>query len=377
MTDTLSTAVPEQRTDAAADDEARRDALAERLFAAALGGIELLTVELGRRLNLYAAVQADGAVTAAQLARRAGIAERYAREWLEQQAEAGILDVAEDTGEPDTRRFAIPAGHATVLLEEEHPSYLMALAPALTSLGLAMPAVTEAYRTGAGVNYAAYGEELRHGLSGLNRPMFVNELGDWLATMPDVVDRLREGADVLDVGCGVGWSSIAMARAYPRIRVRGIDLDRASITEARVNAQAAGVADRVSFQVGDAASVEATGDGRGYALVTVFEALHDMGEPIQALRGMRAALAPGGVVFIADESVADEFTTPVSEAERFQFAWSVLHCLPATMAESTAVASGTVLRTPTVRAWVEQAGYAGLTVQPIENFFWRFYRLDP
>jgi 2-polyprenyl-3-methyl-5-hydroxy-6-metoxy-1,4-benzoquinol methylase len=203
--------------------------------------------------------------------------------------------------------------------------------------------------------------------------MFTHSLtGEWLPALPEVHRRLRgPGARVLDLGCGVGNSSIALARAYPSVVVRGIDLDPASIAEARRNSADAGVADRVTFGLGDAAAaIEGT-----YDLVTIFEALHDMADPIAVLATARSVLAEGGSVFIADERVEDTFTAPAGEIERLQYAFSVLHCLPATRAEGGHTAHGTILRAPTLLAWAREAGYGQADVLDIPHDFWRFYRL--
>jgi ubiquinone/menaquinone biosynthesis C-methylase UbiE len=177
---------------------------------------------------------------------------------------------------------------------------------------------------------------------------------------------------VLDLGCGLGASSIALARAYPRVQVLGVDLDQASVTEARAEAAKAGVADRATFVVGDAARVASEAP---FDLVTVFEALHDIADPVGTLRAARAVLADGGSVLVADERVADAFTAPGDPVERFMYGWSVLHCLPATLAEHPAEAAGTVLRAPTVARWAAAAGFAEFEILPIDNPFWRFYRM--
>jgi SAM-dependent methyltransferase len=191
----------------------------------------------------------------------------------------------------------------------------------------------------------------------------------WLAALPEVRDRLTHGGCVLDVGCGTGWSSIAPARAFPQTTVVDIDLDEASITEARDNAERADVADRVTFEVRNAAAYHPAGAAR-YDLACLFEALHDMGDPVAALRRIRAALAPGAPVLIADERIAEGLTAPADEVERFMYGWSVLHCLPATIDESDAVANGTVLREGTVRDWARQAGFRHVQTLPIDNDFW-------
>ena len=365
---------PEAAETIAREDENRRDTLAERMFESLLGGMELLSVDLGRRLRLYETIWDAGSVTSHDLAGRSGIAERYAREWLEQQAVAGILDATDAGAATDERRYTLPRAHAAVLVDEDDPACMIGAAPSLTGLALSLSSVVEAYRTGTGVPYAHFGTEIRHGIGAFNRPMFVNEFaGAWLQAAPDLRARLDGGGRVLDVGCGMGWSSVALAQAFPQVTVHGVDLDEASIADARRNAEDAGVAERVTFSVANAAAFES---GDQYDMACMFEALHDMGDPVGALQRIRAALVPGGALLVADERVADSFTAPGDPIERFMYGWSALHCLPATMAESTAVANGTVLRERTVREWGRQAGYATVDVMAVNNDFWRFYRLD-
>ena len=311
------------------------------------------------------------------MADRAGIADRYALEWLEQQAAAGFLDVAADTGESLSRRFELPAAHEPVLLDADHPANTIAFAPFLTGLGLTLPDVADAYRTGAGVSYERFGAEVRHGIGLGNRPMFTTGLPDWLAELPDIADRLDRGGRVLDMGCGTGWSSIVLARTYPAARIDAIDMDSGSIAEARIAAANEGVADRVRFVLGNASDpTDLPRPAGGYDLIAIFEALHDMGDPVAALTAARALLDAGGAVLVADERVSDEFTVPAGDVDRLMYAASVLHCLPATMAESSDTANGTVLRRSTVQAWAGEAGFI-LTELPVDHLLWRFYRLDP
>jgi SAM-dependent methyltransferase len=362
-------------TDAAQALSRERDALGERLFGALLGGMELLSVELGIQTGLYAALRDGGPATAGELAGRTGISERYAREWLEQQATAGLLKV-HTPGGPAQRRYVLPDGHAEALLDVESPGYMSAAGPTLVGLTNVLSVVAAAYRSGEGVPYGRYGAEIRHAIGDFNRPMFANELAaEWLPALGDVYLRLRLGAAgrVLDVACGTGWSSIALARACPGVQVDGVDLDEASIADARRNAATAGVADRVRFEVGDAAALDRPG---GYDLACIFEALHDMGNPVGALRQIRGLLGPGAPLLVVDERVAESFTAAGGEIERLYYAWSVLHCLPATLAESPKIAHGTVLRTDTVRQWAHDSGYASVEVLPVANDLWRFYRLN-
>jgi SAM-dependent methyltransferase len=349
------------------------DQLAERLVTDTIATMETLSVSLGISLGLYQAL-ADGKADARQLAERAGIHPRYAREWLEQQAVAGILQAEDGHADPYGRIFTLPDPHREVLLDGDSPSYLGTLPGFTASMAGVLPEVAAAFRTGGGVAYEAYGDQTRHGIAGMNRPMFRTQLADWLATLPDVRQRLAAGpAHVLDLGCGAGASSIALAELFPQVRVHGVDLDAASVAEARDHAANAGLAGRVTFEQADAASL--TGTDR-YQLVCLFEALHDIADPVAALRAARGLLAPGGAVLVGDERVAEQFSPGGDWVERLNYGFSVLHCLPATRAEGTAVEAGTVLRPDTVAEYASKAGLTS-TVLPVEHDMWRFYRLDP
>jgi SAM-dependent methyltransferase/predicted transcriptional regulator len=360
---------------AAADEAGRRDALAERLFTSMIGTNELASVWLGLRLNLYEALRDQGPATVAELAGRAGIDARYAREWLEQQAVAGLLDVEDAAADAESRRYRLPAVHAEVLLDADHPAHAGATAWWMGSLGEVLPRIPGIYRSGEGLPYPEYGADCRLAIANFNRPMFVNDLAGWFVGVPDLQARLAApGARVLDAGCGIGWSSISLARAFPSLRVDGIDSDEASIAEAQRLAAEAGVGDRVRFQRVDAAELGAAGGG-GYDVAFIFEALHDMARPVEALEAIRALLGDGGVVVVADEKVSETFTAPGDEIERLNYGFSFWHCLPATRAETPSAANGTVLRPATVRAWSERVGFASLRVLPVDNAFWRFYEL--
>lgn len=205
----------------------------------------------------------------------------------------------------------------------------------------------------------------------MNRVQFVNSLAsEWMPALPDLHERLEAGGRIADVACGTGWSTIALARAYPRAEVHGLDLDTASIELARENAQREGVSLR--FEARDAAD---PGFGGRFDLVTCFEAVHDMARPVEALRGMRALLADGGAVLIGDERVADRFTAPGDEVERLMYGFSIFHCLAVGREEQPSAATGTAMRADTLHEYADAAGFANFEVLPIENDFWRFYRL--
>lgn len=353
-------------------------ALAERLFRAGLCSFELLTVYLGLRLGLYSTLVAVGGATPDELAAGAEIDERYAREWLEQQAVAGILDVDDVTVPADDRRYRLPPGHAEALLDEESLSHAGPFALFLMCAAPVVPELLDAYRTGAGVPYTRYGRDHVEGQGAFNRASFSRLLAtEWLPVgAPDVHVRLQaeSPARVLDVACGVGWSSIALARGYPRAHIDAVDSDAASIADAQRHAAEAGVGDRVTFILDDAAG--ASGD-TGYDVAFIFEALHDMSRPVEVLAGIRARLAKGGTVIVMDERAAETFTAPGDELERFLYSASVLCCLPVGRSEQPSAATGTVLRPETVRRYATEAGFASVEVLPVEHDFFRFYRLVP
>jgi 2-polyprenyl-3-methyl-5-hydroxy-6-metoxy-1,4-benzoquinol methylase len=353
----------------------RSDALVERLFAATIDALELSAVYLGTELGLYRALADRGPLTPPALADAAGIAPRYAREWLEQQAVAGLIDVDDRDGEApaDERRYTIDPEHARVLAEPDDAAHVAPFAHMLAGIGQVLPRLVEAYRTGDGVAYQEYGRDFRHGQGHINRPAFTHALPDtWLAAMPDVAARLRDGgARVADVGCGQGWSTIAVARAYPDAEVVGIDADPPSIADARGHAAAAGV--DATFVAADAGALEAHGP---FDLVLVLETLHDLARPVEFLAAARAALRPGAVALVVDEKVADRFTAPGDETERMMYGWSVLHCLPTQLVEHPSAALGTVMRTDDVRRLAADAGFASVEVLPVEDDLFRLYRLN-
>ncbi len=356
-------------------EETQRDALAERLFGAALGAYELLTVHLGDRLGYYRALAEGGEVTSAELAAATGTDERYAREWLEQQAVAAILEVDDAEAAPDERLFRLPAGHAEVLVDRDSLAHLTPMARYGVSFAQTLPAIEDAFRTGGGVSWEDFGALGREAQGDVNRPVFANLLGsEWLPSVEDVHQRLLADppARVADVACGAGWSSIAIARAYPKVSVDGLDLDEESVVLARRNVAETEVADRVTVQARDAGDPELAGS---YQLVTVFEAVHDMSRPVEVLRSLRGLVAEDGAVIVMDERVADAFTAPGDEIERIMYTYSVLCCLPVGRAEQPSAATGTVMRADTLRRYATEAGFAEVEVLPIEHDVFRFYRL--
>jgi 2-polyprenyl-3-methyl-5-hydroxy-6-metoxy-1,4-benzoquinol methylase len=337
---------------------------------------ELMTVYLGDNLGLYRALDRAGSMTAPELAKETGIFERYAREWLEQQAAAGILTVDDVSAGVDERRYVLPPGHIEPLLDLESPYSMAPFCKSFVAVSGAMPALVDAFRSGGLVPWSAYGRDMIEAQGDFNRPWLVGSLGtEHLPSIPDLHARLSSeaGAKVADVACGVGWAGISLARAYPNVTVDGFDLDEASIEIASQNAQGAGVADRVRFEARDGAAPGLKGT---YDLAMVVEAIHDLSQPVAVLRAIREMLKPGGTLIVADERTEDSFTAPASETERLFYAYSVLCCLPSAMEDQTSAGTGTVMRRSTFERYAKEAGFDEVSVLPIEHDFLRFYRLD-
>jgi SAM-dependent methyltransferase len=350
-------------------------ALVTRMLRNMAGALELYTVYLGDRLGLYRAL-ADGVpVTSAELAERTGTNERYVREWLEQQAVGGLLAVDKQAADPLERRFSLPAAHVPVLADPDDVRYRAYNGTEIARAARWLPSLVEAFRAGGAPVPEALtpGAWAPEGRPDYNRADFLALLGkSWLPAIPAVDERLRAepAARVADLACGAGWSSIAIARAYPLVHVDGFDLDEDVIEAARRNAAQAGVADRVRFYAASADQMSAR-----YDVVTIIEGLHDMARPVPVLRAAREALSSPGWVVIAEERVEDEFGAPGSVLEQFHYGWSVVGCLPGAMGDPETAATGAVMRPATLRRYAVDAGFADVEPLPVEADAFRFYLL--
>ncbi|MEO7117896.1 MAG: class I SAM-dependent methyltransferase [Candidatus Limnocylindrales bacterium] len=359
-------------------DATRTTALVDRLFEAALGTLDIAAVYVGDRMGLYRALADAGPMSSAELAARAGIRERYAREWLEQQAVTGILDVDVAASAPADRRYTLPSAHAAALIDPDDASSISPLARTIVAALQALPHVLRAFRLGGGVPWSTYGPDMIESQGDFNRPWIRARLGtEYLPSVTDVHARLLADppARVADVACGVGWAALAIARAYPQVTVVGLDPDPSSIEIARGLAQEAGLADRVTFEVRNGATVGAAGP---FDLAVVIESIHDMAQPVQVLAGIREGLAPGGTLIVADENVAESFTAPGDAVERLMYGFSFLVCLPSGLSDDPSVGTGTVMRPETMRKYATEAGFRDVeTLDQIHHDFLRFYRLTP
>lgn len=364
-------------TSVPASPSAQSEYLTERIIESAIHTMDMFSIYLGDRLGFYRALASAESLSPAELAEQTSCDQRYVREWLEQQAVTGILQVQTANGTGDSRRYTLVPGYADVLTNTESLAYLAPLAAQLAGLVKPLDEIVAAYRTGGGVPFEHYGTDMVRGIADANRVLFINQLAtEWIPAMPDIDRRLNAEppARVADFGCGSGWSSIALARGYPKVRVDGLDLDQASIDLARTNARNEGLDDRISFHLRDANDPELHGQ---YDLAMAFECIHDMADPVGALRAMRQLVGQSGPVLIGDEMVAESFTAPGDEIERLMYGFSILHCLPVGRTETPSAETGTIMRPETLRRYASDAGFSAVDILPIEHDLWRFYRLTP
>ncbi len=348
-----------------------REAFVRRMNDSVLGAFDIASTYLGLKLGLYQSLVEDGPATAAELAGRTGTDQRLVREWLEQQGATELLTATRDGVE---WRFAVPPGHVGVLLDLEALDGVGGTMRSVVADLAQLPRLVESFRTGVGIPYADYGPDEAEGQAMGTRPVYRAEIKGWLSAIPGLAERLGDGsARVLDIGCGVGWSSVSVAQAFPGVRVDGVDLDPGSIAAAQQVAVAEGVADRVTFELRDAATLS----GADYDVALMLEMLHDLARPVDALRIARQVLAPGGVVLVADEPVSDAYDGPADADDRRYYGYSLLHCLPASMTEPGSAATGTVMRADTLREYARAAGFASVEVLPVESVAFRLYLLRP
>jgi SAM-dependent methyltransferase len=305
-------------------------------------------VVIGEKLGLYKAL-AHGPMGPTELAARTETDERYLREWLASQAAGGYITYDDKTG-----KFSLSEEQAFTLANEDSPAYLPgAFELALGSLA-AVPRITEAFRTGAGMGWHEHTEEVFHGCEKFFRPGYAaNLVSTWIPSLNGVQAKLQAGARVADVGCGKGASTILMAKAYPNSKFYGFDYHPGSIEGAREAARKAGVADRVTFEVAKAKEFP----GRDYDFVAVFDCLHDMGDPIGASAHVRQSLAKDGTWMIVEPFANDQLKDNLNPVGRVYYSFSTLLCTPCSRSQEVGLCLGAQAGEGRIREVVKAAGF--------------------
>jgi SAM-dependent methyltransferase len=306
-------------------------------------------VVMGDRLGYYQALADHGSATPSELAERTSTDEHYTREWLNAQAAGGIVEYDAGTG-----RYTLPPEHAVAMTDPSSPAYL----PGFFQIALGTLQHTtetiEAARSGAGVGWHEHTSDVHVGCERFFRPSYnANLLPSWLPALEGVVDKLQRGATVADIGCGHGSSTILMAEAFPRSRFIGSDYHQPSIETARLRAAEAGVTDRASFEV---AAADRFG-GSEFDLVTTFDALHDMGDPVGAARHVREALAADGTWMLVEPMAGDRVEDNLNPVGRAYYGFSTLLCTPASLSQPVGLALGTQAGPARIQDVTKAAGF--------------------
>jgi SAM-dependent methyltransferase len=330
-------------------DQTRVEAFTNQVFAdlaACYGGV---MVTLGDRLGLYEAMADGASLTSREVADRASSAERYVREWLASQVAAGYIEY-----DPLAETYRLPPEHAAVLADRASPTFMPIAFNVPASMWLDEDRAVATFRTGDGVAWGDHHDRLHAGVAGFYRNGYRASLVDeWLPALDGVVERLTAGARVADVGCGHGHSTVLMAQAFPRSTFVGIDPHPASIAAAREYAAAAGVTDRVRFEVATATSYQ----DREFDLIAFFDCLHDLGDPVGAAAHAHSALADGGTVMLVEPNAGDSIMDNVGPVGRVYYSASTTVCVAHALSEPVGRALGAQAGEARLRAVFAEAGF--------------------
>ena len=330
-------------------DQDRLEQFLGRFVEDAAAAESAVCAYLGDRLGLYEAMAEAGPVTSAQLAERTDTHERYVREWLSNQAAGGYV-----TYDAGTDTFELPPEQAAVLADPDSPVHLTGIFEIVAAMWAATGQLEDAFRTGEGLGWEAHDPRLYRGVARLFGPIYRSQLiEDWIPALEGVEQRLRDGAQVADVGCGHGISTLEMAKAYPASRFVGFDYHEASVAQAAKQAADAGLGDRVSFEVAAAEAIP----GEGYDLICLFDCFHDMGDPIGVATHLRASLAEDGALLLVEPMAGDDLMDNLNPVSRLYYAGSVALCTPSSLAQEGRMGLGAQAGQARLTEVLNQAGF--------------------
>ena len=330
-------------------DEDRLNQLIGQMVSDLGGASSVAMVRIGDALGLYKALHANGAMTAAELGSSVGAHERYVREWLSNQAASNYL-----TYDPATRKFSLSGEQAMVFAVDGSPVYMLGGFDLMAAMLANQPKVEKAFRTGEGVAWGEQAGCMFCAVARFFRPGYHNNLvSSWLPALDGVVDKLTRGAQVADVGCGHGWSTVMMAKAFPNSQFVGYDFHPGSIEAARAHADSHGVFENVRFEVGTAKDYSAT----GLDLVTFFDCLHDMGDPAGAATHVRRSLKPDGSWMIVEPMAGDSLEQNLNPVSRLFYAASTMICVPTSLSQEVGSALGAQAGEARLREVITAGGF--------------------
>jgi ubiquinone/menaquinone biosynthesis C-methylase UbiE len=321
---------------------------------------------IGDRLGIFAALAGAGAVTSAQLAEKTGLSERYLREWLSAMAAAGYVNY-----DASAKTYAMPAEHAMVLARDESPFFAGGFIEMIVPQMSIATKVMESFKNGRGVPQSEYPPETWEAMERASASMYRHQLvRKWLPTMPQVVAKLSEGGSSLDVGCGSGRAAIAIANAFPKADVHGFDAHAGSLERARANAKAAGLGDRIKFDVVDCTRLPAA----RFDFISTFDVVHDSVDPGALLKSIRGALKPDGTYLMVEVNVSSDLKDNINPMGRMMYSMSTLYCMTVSLAHGGA-GIGACMGEAKARELVAAAGFSHFRRLPIDDLFSALYEI--
>ena len=332
-------------------DETKLNAFIGKILGDLGGAFSVPLVRIGDRLGLYKALKESGPLTSNELAAKASVAERYAREWLSHQAASGYLEYAAETG-----KFTLPPEQAMVFADVDSPVYLQGAFDLAADMLANQALVEPAFRTGAGVGWGDQSQCMFCSVGRFFRPGYHNNLvQSWLPSLDGVVSKLERGATVADVGCGHGFSTIIMAKAFPNSTFVGYDFHPDSVAQARKHAQQDGVSN-TRFEVALAGDYPA----KDLDLVTFFDCLHDMGDPVGAARHVQQSLKPDGAWMIVEPAAGDRLEDNLNPVSRMYYAGSTMICVPTSLDQPVGAAFGAQAGLAKLSEAITKAGFGSV-----------------
>ena len=332
--------------------------------AAMLGAMSYI----GDRLGIFKSLAASGSVTSSELAQKTGLDERYLREWLAAMTAAEYV-----TYDPESKRYSMSPENAMILAREESPFFMGGFIQGIIPNLSVTPKVLEAFKDGKGVKQSEYPPETFESMERSTANMYRNQLvKHWLPAIPHVVKALEEGGSALDVGCGSGRCAIALAQAFPTAKLFGFDAHPGSLERARNNARAAGLGDRVTFEVVDCTKLPAA----KFDFISTFDVVHDSIDPVGLLRSIRGALKSGGTYLMVEVNVSARLEDNVNAMGRMMYSMSTLYCMSVSLGGGGA-GIGACMGEDKARALAREAGFSSFERLPVKDLFSVLYELKP
>ena len=344
-------------------DKQRVAGFADTVYRDMAGALTIGMAYLCQRTGLFRAMAESGPVTPETLAALTGLQQRYIEEWLGGMATAGWIEFDEPAG-----TFTLPEEHAWLLASEGTDHFIGGFFVALPSMLSHAPDIAKAFRDGGGVPFCNYDSDSIEAIDMMSAGLFAERLASyWLPHVPEAVAALEKGGSALDVGCGAGRAVIALATAFPNGSATGVDTDGRSIARARENATSAGASAR--FIEG---TVDAVPDGERFDLVTMFDCLHDIADPLSVLKAIRTRMKPGATLFVMEPRVADRLADNINPMGTIYYGFSLFHCMTQSLAQDGA-GLGACMGPKRTMALIREAGFSEVAVLPIKSQTNSFY----